>query len=128
MIGGRGGLASRQEVENLRQQLHSLQTQVSRTRERAVAGENNITKLFSSRRFRRRTVQLPFIPVASPPDVVFTWREPLPVDVYFIEPDWPLPTGLTFTLKEMTPAAVVLTMTTTVMVNPNTPMTLTAWC
>lgn len=119
------GFATRQELEQLRGILRRLETQQERGRTRIQRIEDRVT---GGRALRRTTVLTPLLVLGTPLDVTFAWRQPMPVDDYFLEPDWPLSSGFQFSVKEKGLAGTIVTLTAQPSSLTNLSITLTAWC
>lgn len=124
---GASGVATRQEVDALRARIRQLEFQITNLRQQNVNVTNRIRDLWAGRAIRRTVIILPLLVVGQPTDVTITWRSPMPSDQYSLEPDWPIPTGLQFSVKDKQPGFAVITLTATIGIGANVGLTVEAW-
>lgn len=119
------GFVTRQEFDQLRGHVRGLEVQIERGRARIQRAED---RLLSGRAIRQTTTLTPLLALGIPQDVTFVWRQPMPSDDYFLEPSWPIPSGVLFSVKDKAPQGAIVTLTAQGVALNNLSITLIAWC
>lgn len=96
---------------------------------RATQATIQLANELGQRAMRRTVAWLPAVPPGQAVDIPVSWREPMPVATYNVEPTWPLPDGIvSLAMASQDAAGCVVTVTAGGQAVPSGSMiTLEAW-